>query len=92
MENYYGKFLHYKRIIEMAKREWQLSTVGVVKALRYDMKEKEFVAKIEYQKKKSTISVHETIFVTDDWVIDTYGKDIARKLMDRAEHQESLNC
>ena len=45
------------------------------------------MAKIEYQKNKSTISVCETIFVTDDWVIDTYGKDIARKLMDCAEHQ-----
>jgi hypothetical protein len=31
--------------------------------------------------------------VTDDWVIDTYGKDIAGKLMDHAEHQfiEPLN-
>ena len=28
--------------------------------------------------------------VTDDWVIDTYGKDIAGKLMDRAEHQEFI--
>jgi hypothetical protein len=28
--------------------------------------------------------------VTDDWVIDTYGKDIAMKLMDRAEHQEFI--
>jgi hypothetical protein len=90
MENYYGKFFHCKRVIEMAKREWLLSTDGVVKALRYDMKEKGFVAKIEYQKKKSTISIRETIFVTDDWVIVTYGKDIARKLMDCAEHQEFI--
>jgi DNA-dependent RNA polymerase auxiliary subunit epsilon len=50
------------------------------------------VAKIEYQKKKSTISVRETMSValTDDWVIDTYGKDIVRKLMDRAEDQEFI--
>jgi ribosomal protein L2 len=66
MENYYGKYLHYKRVIEMAKREWLISTDGVVKALRYNTKEKGFVAKIEYQKKKSTISMHKTIFVTDD--------------------------
>jgi uncharacterized protein YhdP len=69
----------------MAKQEWLLSTDGVVKALRYDVKEKGFMAKIEYQKKKSTISIRETISVTDDWVIDTYGKDIASKLMDCAE-------
>jgi hypothetical protein len=66
MENYYGKYFHYKRVIEMVKKEWLLSTDGVVKALRYDMKEKGFVAKMEYQKKKSTISVNETICVTDD--------------------------
>jgi hypothetical protein len=55
-------------------------------------KEKGFVAKIEYQKKKSTISIRETIFVTDDWVINTYGKDIARKLMDHVEHQEFIEA
>jgi hypothetical protein len=90
MENYHGKFFHYKRVIEMAKKEWLISTDGVVKALQYHMKEKGFVAKIEYQKKKSTISIHETIFVTDDWVIDTYERDVARKLMDCAEHQEFI--
>jgi hypothetical protein len=89
-ENFNGKLYHYKRIIEMTKKEWLLSGDGVVKALQYDIKEKGFVAKIEYQKKKSTILVHETIFVTDDWVIDTYGKDIASKLMDCAEHQEFI--
>jgi hypothetical protein len=58
--------------------------------LQYDVKEKGFMAKIEYHKKKSTISVCETMSVTDDWVIDTYGKDIARKLLDHAEHQEFI--
>jgi hypothetical protein len=86
MNNYYGKLSQYKSAFEMAKKEWKLSTDGVVRALRYIMKEKGFAAKIEYQKKKSTILVCETMSVTDDWVIDTYGKDIARKLMDRAEH------
>jgi hypothetical protein len=74
----------------MAKLEWLLSTDGVVKALQYNVKEKGFMAKIEYQKKKSTVSVCDTMSVTDDWVIDTCGKDIARKLMDRAEHQEFM--
>jgi hypothetical protein len=57
MENFYGKSYKYKKCIEAAKKEWLLSTDGVVKALRYDMKEKEFMAKIEYQKKKSTTCV-----------------------------------
>jgi hypothetical protein len=90
MDNYYGKLSQYKSAFEMAKKEWKLSTDGVVRALQYNMKEKGFVAKIEYQKKKSMVLVCETMSVTDDWVIDTYGKDIARKLMDRAEHQEFI--
>ena len=28
--------------------------------------------------------------VSDDWVIATYGKEIANKLMDRAKHQEFI--
>jgi hypothetical protein len=77
-ENYYRLLCQYKSAFEMAKKEWKLSTDGVVRALQHDMKEKEFAAKIEYQKKKSTQLVCETMSVTDDWVIDTYGKDIAR--------------
>jgi hypothetical protein len=33
MENFYGKLFLYKRMIEMAKEEWLLSTDGVVEAL-----------------------------------------------------------
>jgi hypothetical protein len=90
MENFYGKSLHYNRQMEMAKKEWLLSTDGAVKALQSNIKEKGFVAKIEYQQKKSTISICETINVTNDWVIDTYGKDIARKLMNPVEHHEFI--
>jgi ribosomal protein L2 len=90
MEDFYGKQYHYKRVMELAKQEWLLSSDGVVKALQYDVKEKGFVAKIEYQKKKSTISVHEKMSVIDDWVMDTYGKDIAKKCMDCTEHQEFM--
>ena len=74
MDNYYGKLCQYKSAFEMAKKEWKLSTDGVARALQYNMKEKGFAAKIEYQKKKSTILVCETMSVIDDWVIDTYGK------------------
>jgi hypothetical protein len=55
----------------MTKKEWLLSTDGVVRALQYDMKEKGFGAKIEYQKNKSTGLLCETMSVTDDWVINT---------------------
>jgi hypothetical protein len=82
MEMFYGKHYHYKRVMEEAKKEWMLSTDGVVSALRYDSEKKRFMAEIEYKKKKSTLRVKEKMSVTDDWVIDTYGKDIAKKLMD----------
>jgi hypothetical protein len=39
MKNFYGKSFHYSRVIEMAKKEWLLSTDGVAKALQYDVKE-----------------------------------------------------
>jgi hypothetical protein len=58
--------------------------------LQYNIKGKGFVAKTEYQKKKSTISVHEKMSVTDDWVMDFYGKVIAKKLMGCVEHQEFI--
>jgi hypothetical protein len=33
MENYYGKLYQYQSGIEMVKKEWLLSTDGVVRAL-----------------------------------------------------------
>ena len=51
MEDFYGKLYHFNGVIEMAKKEWLLSNNGVVKALQYNIKEKGFVAKSEYQKK-----------------------------------------
>jgi hypothetical protein len=33
MDNYYGKLCQYKSAFEMAKKEWKLSTDGVVRAL-----------------------------------------------------------
>jgi hypothetical protein len=40
----------YKTIFELAKEEWLLSTDGLVRGLRYKPKEKEFVAKVVYEK------------------------------------------
>ena len=78
----------YKKIIELAKEDWLLSTDGVVKALRYDKQVKQFVAKVHYKKGNDIKKEH--ITVSDDWVFDTYGKDIANKLMDRGEHSEFI--
>jgi hypothetical protein len=42
------------------------------------------VAKVHY--KKGSEVTEEKIKVSDNWVIDTYGKDLTKKLMDREEH------
>ena len=42
------------------------------------------MAKVHY--KKGSEVAKETIRVSDDWVIDTYGKDVTKKLMDCEEH------
>jgi len=86
------KFMHkrekYDMLIKLAKQEWMLSTDGVVKALRYRAKDKQFVAQVHY--KKGTRLLEEKLTVSDDWVIDTYGKEIASKLIDRDKHQEFI--
>jgi hypothetical protein len=60
----------------------------VVKALHYRAKDKQFVAKVHY--KKGTCVIEDQMTVPDDWIIDTYGKDLANKLIDRAEHDEFI--
>jgi len=61
----------------MAKEEWILSTDGLVCGLRYKGLEKRFVAQVKYTKEEKLTTIE--MFVTDDWVIDTYGKDLAKK-------------
>jgi hypothetical protein len=78
----------YEKVIEAGKEDWLLSTDGVVKALHYKKENKQFVAKVHY--KKGTKVMEEQIAVSDDWVIDTYGKDVVNKLMDREEHSEFI--
>jgi hypothetical protein len=90
VKEFYERNYRYKRTMEAAKNEWLLSTDGVVNALRYDIKEKQFTAQIRYRKKKSTTIIEEKIKVTNDWVIDTYGKEVAKKIMDRAEHDDFI--
>jgi hypothetical protein len=53
---------------------------GEVSGLRYNAKEKIFVANVDYTKRNRV--VREQINVSHDWVTDTYGNDIAMKLMD----------
>jgi hypothetical protein len=42
--------------------------------------EKVYMTKVRYKKKNKV--VHEHINVIDDWVLDTFGKNIAKKLID----------
>ena len=74
----------YETVMKLAKEEWILSTDGVVKSVRYTKKANHFVAKLHYNKGHKLIE--EQIVVTDDWVIDTYGKEFAKKLIDREDH------
>jgi hypothetical protein len=78
----------YNKIILLAKEDWLLSTDGVVEALRYRENKKHFVAKVHY--KKGSKVIEQNIRVSDDWVIDTYGKELTKKLMDRGEHEEFI--
>ena len=86
------KFMHkrekYDMLIKLAKQEWMLSTDGVVKALRYRAKDKQFVAQVHY--KKGTRLLEEKLTVSDDWVIDMYGKELANKLIDRDENNQFI--
>jgi hypothetical protein len=87
-ENFLKKNHKYETVIRMAKDEWILSTDGLVCGLRYKGLEKRFVAQVKYTKEKKLTTIE--MFVTDDWVIDTYGKDLANKLIDREKHCEYI--
>jgi hypothetical protein len=86
LQEFYQNKDKYKKVIQLAKEEWMLSTDGVVKALRFNAKEKQFMAKVHY--KEGTKVKELEIATSDDWVFDTYGKEFANKLIDREEHQE----
>ena len=74
----------YEKVIKLASEEWMLSTDGVVKSLRYTKEHNGFVAKCHYKKGHKVIE--QSMSVTDAWVIDTYGKELANKLIDREDH------
>jgi hypothetical protein len=86
IDDFLRKNKRYKIMLKVAKEEWLQSMDGVVSGLRYKAKDKVFVARVEYM--KSARVVKEEIMVTDDWVIDTYGKDLAKKLMHREENDD----
>ena len=88
LQSYASKVEKYEMVIKLAKEEWLLSMDGVVNALRYRARDNHFVAKVQY--KRGTTVVQETITVPDDWVIDTYGKELAKKLIDRDEHSNFI--
>ena len=43
---------------------------------------------MKYTKEKKLTTIE--MVVTDDWVIDTYGKDLANKLIDCEKHGEYI--
>jgi hypothetical protein len=47
--------------------------------------DKKFVARLHYRGKEDVIK-EETMTVSDDWVFDTYGIELANKLIDHAEN------
>jgi hypothetical protein len=85
---YQEKKQKYERVMKLAKEEWLLSTDGVVKALRYRAKDKQFVARVHYKEWSNVVEEH--LNVSDDWVIDMYGKDIAKKLIDCEENKDFI--
>jgi hypothetical protein len=78
----------YKKMLCMAREEWMLTTDGIVHALSYNPKEKIFVAKVRYTKGEDV--KNETMNVTDDWVLDTYGKNIANKVIHCTENESFI--
>jgi hypothetical protein len=74
----------YEKVMKLAKEEWVLCTDGVVNALRYSRTANHFVARFRY--KNGGQCIEQQLSVTDDWVMDTYGKEIAKKLIDREDH------
>ena len=74
--------------MKLAKEEWILSTDGVVRSVQYTRKANHFVAKLHY--KNGPKLIEEQIVVTDDWVLDTYGKEFANKLIDREDHDRFI--
>jgi uncharacterized protein YdbL (DUF1318 family) len=86
--DFVAKNKKYETVIKMAKDEWMLATDGVINALRYNADKKKFVGKVSYTKDKKLRRLE--MAVMDDWVMDTYGKDFAKKLIDRGEHGEYI--
>jgi hypothetical protein len=79
----------YEREIIIATNDRVLSMDGVVKGLRYSMMDKKFVAQYHYLQKVGMIK-EGIMTVTDDWVFDTYGKEIAQMIIDRGQHREFI--
>jgi hypothetical protein len=77
------------------------NTNGVVVGLCYDDKRKIFWAKAKYEQEKEDDNededddngmkvVVETFPVSDEWVFDNYGQDVAAKLIDRSLHRSFM--
>jgi hypothetical protein len=57
--------------------------------LHYKAKDKAFVARVHYTEGTRGV-VKEEMTIMDDWLIDTYEKDVAKKLMHHEEPEEFI--
>jgi hypothetical protein len=79
----------YESVIKLGIEEYMLSTDGVVTALRFDEKQNKFFAMVKYYDLRDELK-ELSMEVTEDWVMDTYGLVLTKKLMDRAENDGFL--
>ena len=77
------------RALLLTRQSFLTSMDGVVTALRYDEKENKFIVMVKYIDMSNNIQ-EIALIVADGWVLDTYGKWIMRKLIDRAENNRFL--
>jgi hypothetical protein len=76
----------YLHTVQHLVCHWKESTDGVVVGLWYDQKKKKFVAKMCYLHGPKSDDIHEEIFdVSDEWVFDNYGSELASKLINQEE-------
>ena len=79
----------YETVIDLALKEYALSTDGVVKAMRFDASQEKFMAKVIYVDTHDQVQEN-VMHVTNEWVLDTYGETLMKKLMDRAQNNQFL--
>ena len=88
-DEYLAKKNAYNTVINLAIKEYAVSTDGVVKAMCYNAKEDKFFARVNFVDTRDQVQEY-AMHVTNEWVWNTYGETLMKKLMDRAENNEFL--